>query len=396
MELKKQMVEEYIDTLREELLDLSHFIHDNPEVGLQEHQAVQKITELLGRHGLQVKTGICGLETAFMASKEGNSPGPHVAFLAEYDALAGIGHGCGHNIIATCAVGAFLGMCKFMDNFPGRVSLIGTPAEENFGSKCIMVDQGLFDDVDFAMMIHPSAKESLINRSGRAAATIHVNFTGRAAHSALPQTGINALSAVIALFNGIDQLRPVFLPTDNVNGIITEGGYAPNIIPGAASCAFCVRSKTILELNRLVGHIQQAAQAAALLVGAKADVQVGHIMSERYPNLPMSEAFKENMEQLGESMIYADPDKLYGSSDIGNVSIKVPVIHDYLCISTRPDINEHSTAFAEDAASPRGDEVCIKGAKGLAMTAVDLFSDAALREKARAYYKAHVPSEYLA
>lgn len=394
MDLKKQIVQEHVDALRDELLDLSHFIHDHPEVGLQEFQAVRKITEILERHGLQIKTGICGLETAFIASKNGVSSGPHIAFLAEYDALAGIGHGCGHNIIATCAVGAFLAVCDLMDELPGRVSLIGTPAEENYGAKCIMVEQGLFDDVDFAMMIHPSAKESLINRSGRAVATVDVRFTGRSAHSALPQTGVNALSAAIELFNGVDRLRPVFLPTDNVNGIISDGGHVANVIPEVATCSFCVRSCKRSELNQLVDHIQQAADAAAMLVGAKVEVQVRHMMGERYPNLPMSEAFKENMEQLGETMAYADANKLYGSSDIGNVSVKVPIIHDYLRISTRPDVNEHSTAFAEDAVSPRGDEVCIKGAKGLAMTALDLLEDPALREKIYIYQRKHVPAEY--
>lgn len=391
---RKERVQAGVDALGDTLLELSHFIHDHPETGLEEFQAVERITGLLKDHGIASQVGLCGLETAFIATVEGCAPGPHVALLAEYDALAGIGHGCGHNVIAACAAGAFLSACGVMGELPGRLSLIGTPAEETYGGKCALVERGAFDDVDFALMIHPTSAQSLINRSGRAVATITVKFIGAAAHSAHPQTGVNALSAAIELFNGIDRIRPTLLASDNINGVILDGGHAANVIPGETVCSFCARSTKMLELEELVASIRRVAEAAAAMIGVRLEFHVGNMLYERYPNLPMSEAFKANMEQLGERMEYADPNKLYGSSDIGNVSIYVPIIHDYLRISSRDGVNEHSRDFAEDARSPRADEICIKGAKGLAMTAVDLFEDAALRERACRYQREHVPAAY--
>lgn len=391
---RKQRVQDGVDALQDELLALSHFIHHHPETGLKEFQAVNQITSLLKSHHVDSQIGLCGLETAFIATVEGCGPGPHVALLAEYDALAGIGHGCGHNVIATCAAGAFLSASSVMAELPGRVSLIGTPAEETYGGKCTLVRQGAFDDVDFALMIHPTAAHSLINRSGRAVATITVKFIGASAHSAHPQTGVNALSAAIELFNGIDRIRPTLLLSDNINGVILDGGHAANVIPGETICSFCVRSCRMLELESLVASVRRVAEASAAMIGVQMEFCVENMLYERYPNLPMSEAFKANMALLGEEMEYADPQKLYGSSDIGDVSIFVPIIHDYLRISTRDGVNEHSQGFARDAISPRADEICIKGAKGLAMTAVDLFENAGLRERILQYHKEHVPASY--
>lgn len=391
---RKQRVQDGVDALQDELLTLSHFIHTHPEIGLKEFQAVKKITGLLKSYHVDSKTGLCGLETAFIATAEGCGPGPHVALLAEYDALAGIGHGCGHNVIATCAVGAFLSVCRVMAELPGRVSMIGTPAEETYGGKCTLVRQGAFDNVDFALMIHPTAAQSLINRSGRAAATVTVRFIGASAHSAHPQTGVNALSAAIELFNGIDRIRPTLLLSDNINGVILDGGHAANVIPAETVCSFCVRSCRMLELEKLVATVRRVAEASASMIGVRMEFHVENMLYERYPNLPMSEAFRTNMTQLGEEMAYADPNKLYGSSDIGNVSIHIPIIHDYLRISSQDGVNEHSQEFAQDAISPRADEICIKGAKGLAMTVVDLFENPDLRKRIIQYHREHVPSSY--
>lgn len=395
MNLLKGRVQNNIDSLRGELLELSHFIHSHPETGLKEYQAVEHISQLLLRHGQTVQSGVCGLETAFIATRTGCGDGPHVALLAEYDALPGVGHGCGHNIIATCAAGAFLGLCGLMDGLPGRVSLIGTPAEEKFGAKSVMADRGFFRGVDFALMIHPTAGPSIIGRGSRAAVCVNVSFIGKVAHSALPLSGTNALSAAISMFDNIDRLRSVFQPGDNVNGIIVRGGEAANIIPGEAECAFSLRSNTMCQLSRLSDQVRRAAESAALLIGAEMEYTSGNVFAERYPNLPMSEAFKANMEQLGERMDYADPNGQYGSSDIGNVSILLPIIHDYLRISEEPGVNEHTEAFARDAISPRGDEICLKGAKGLAMTALELLEDPQLRSRVRSYHRENVPAEYL-
>ena len=393
MHCAKTVVQQQVEALENDLIELSHYIHDNPEIGLLEYKASDRIISLLEKYGIQVWRGYCGFETAFIATVEGARPGPHVAFLAEYDALPEVGHGCGHNVIATCAVGAFLAACSQRDKFAGRLSLIGTPAEENHSSKRTMLKKGGFDGVDYALMIHPSSEPSKINRTGRASGRMKVRFIGKAAHSSGPQKGINALSAAIELFNGIDRMRPTFLITDNINGIISNGGRAANIIPEEAVCEFSLRSNKKLELEVLVEKVKRIAEASAAMIGAQVEIFVSELGYERYPNLPLSEAFKTNMEALGEQINYADPNKLYGSSDINDVSVFIPIIHDYLCISDHP-VNEHSKEFADYAASPRADEICIKGAKGLAMTAMDIFENAELREKIEAYQKANVPEEY--
>ena len=396
MDKKKRTVMSNVDENRGNLIKLSHFIHDNPEIGMKEYKAVDAIEKLLAANGISMKKNIAGMETAFQTTVIGGrpGPGPHIALLAEYDALEGIGHGCGHNIIATCSTGAFLAVAKEIKDLAGKVSLIGTPAEEALGSKSILVNKGIFDDVDYALMIHPTAGTNLINRSARATTSLRIHYIGKAAHSAMPQNGINALSAAIELFNGIDRLRSTFLLSDNVNGVILDGGKAANVIPEESTCLFSIRTKTVIEMNALTDKIRRAAEAAAMLIGTKVEITQGNVLYERYTNLPMSEAFKHNMEALGEKMNYADNTKFYGSSDIGNVSVHIPIIHDYLNISAKP-VNEHSTDFANDAISPRADEICIKGAKGLAMTVIDILESTALRKKINEYQKITVPRAYI-
>lgn len=286
-----------------------------------------------------------------------------------------------------------MGAASVMDQFPGKVSIFGTPAEEGGAGKVILLEAGVFDDVDFALMMHPTSGKSLIARGGRASTNMKVVFSGKAAHSSNPGKGINALSAAMAAFWNIDLLRPTFEMQDNVNGILREGGTAANVIPDRAVCDFSLRARTMLELETLAGKVRHAAESAAFLTGAKAEITMERIYAERYPNLPMCEAFKKNMEELGEQMEYPDPNMLYGSSDIGNVSIRIPAIHDYLSIAPE-GVASHHPDFAEAAISPRADAVCIKAAKGLAMTAADIFSDESFRKKIREYHKNQVPKEY--
>lgn len=382
-----------IDGQAEDLIRLSHEIHEHPEPAFTEYQSSACLLEFFEKRGFHGEKGIGGLETAFRVTKEGSGNGPHLAFLAEYDSLPGIGHACGHNVIAASSAGAFLGAASVMDQFPGKVSIIGTPAEEGGAGKVILLEAGVFDDVDFALMMHPTSGKSLIARGGRASTNMKVIFSGKAAHSSNPGKGINALSAAMAAFWNIDLLRPTFEMQDNVNGILKEGGTAANVIPDRAVCDFSLRARTMLELETLTGKVRHAAEAAAFLTGAKAEITMERIYAERYPNLPMCEAFKRNMEELGEQMDYPDPNMLYGSSDIGNVSIRIPAIHDYLSIAPE-GVASHHPDFAEAAISPRADAVCIKAAKGLAMTAADIFSDESFRKEIREYHKNQVPREY--
>ena len=395
MNQQKTKIIEKIDSMREDLLTLSHQIHANPELGFQEYKAVGFISDFLEKHGFEVQKEYCGLETSFRAVKKGKSEGPRIAFLAEYDALRGVGHGCGHNIIATCASGAFAGLAEIIDEYAGEVSIIGTPAEEGGAGKAVLLERGGFDDVDYALMMHPSSGGSnLCGRGGRAATTIRLTFHGKAAHSSSPSSGINALSAAIHVFNQIDLMRPTFQIQDNISGVILEGGTAANVIPELSRCEFNLRAETMLRLETLIALVKSSVERAESLTGAKAELTVSPIYAERYPSKPICEAFKNNMETLGIQMIWAKPGKLYGSSDIGNVSIKIPAIHDYLSISDDKTIRSHSKDYAAAAATPEADEICIKGAKGLAMTALDILESAELREEICAYHEAQVPKEY--
>lgn len=395
MDNKKQKIAETVEAAREDLLKLSKNIHDNPELGFEEFKAVDFISETLENHGFSVEKGYGGLPTSFRADAKGNGDGPTVAFLAEYDALNGIGHGCGHNLIATCAVGAFLGLSSLLDSLPGRICIIGTPAEEGGAGKVKLLANGAFDDVDYALMMHPSGGGSnLVGRGGRAACTVKVSFKGKGAHSSAPQNGINALSAVISVFNQIDMARPTFDPQDNINGIISDGGTASNIIPAFASCAFCLRADTMKRIEDLIQLIKTCVANAERLTGAKGEVTWDDISAERYPSKPICQAFKDNMHELGIEMTWPDPKKQYGSSDIGNVSIKIPAIHDYLSITDDASIQAHTVEYAEAAASPEAQEVCLKGAKGLAMTGYDILSNPEFQKEIREFHDKQIPEFY--
>ena len=396
MEDRKSKILSEIDRDREELEELSRKIHDDPELGFEEFHALSYISDVLKKHGYRVEQGYGGLETSFRAEKEGSKPGPTVAFLAEYDALKGVGHGCGHNLIATCSTGAFLGLASVMEDLPGKVCIIGTPAEEGGAGKAIMLERGGFDGVDFALMIHPTCgggSMNYINRNGRASGSLTISFTGQSAHSSAPATGINALTAAISVFNQIDMLRPLFETEDNVNGVILEGGTASNIIPGFSKSEFCIRAATMKRVDELQNMIISCAKRAESLTGAKVQIQSEPIYAERYPCLPICEDFKENMARVGVGMCLPDPKLLFGSSDIGNVSMKIPAIHDYLSI-TDEEIPAHSSQYAKAAAEPGADEICIKGAKGLAMTGLDLLLNESLRQAAAEYHEKVVPDFY--
>ena len=195
-----------------------------------------------------------------------------------------------------------------MKELPGRISIIGTPAEEGGAGKVKLLANGAFDDVDFALMMHPSGGGSnLVGRGGRAACTVRVDFTGKGAHSSAPQNGINALSAVISVFNQIDMMRPTFDPQDNINGIVTNGGAAANIIPASAGCAFCLRADTMKRIEVLIDLIKTCVANAEKLTGAKGQVAWDDISAERYPSRPMCQAFKDNMHELGIEMTWPDP-----------------------------------------------------------------------------------------
>lgn len=382
-----------IDDKKDEIINISHTIHDDPELGNQEYHACDLICEYLAGQGFQVEKGVGGLPTAFTATIKGKEGGPKIAVLAEYDALKDIGHACGHNIIAAIAVGTAVGVKDVLKDYAGQVTVVGTPAEETTGGKINLIDNGVFDGFDFALEVHPTQGTSTIMRGGRACTTVYCDFTGVSAHSSAPQSGVNAVSAVVETFHNVDALRATFDPMDNVNGVIPYGGGANNVISEFAKCEFCLRSETLHNLEKLVEKVSLAAECAAKLFGAKLDLKVDPMFAERYPNRPMGLRFKTHLESLGESVVEVNPFGPYGSSDIGNVSLKMPVIHDYISIADA-DVNGHSAEMRAAAVSPRGDEACIKACKALAMTVADLLESEDLRNEALEYYKNQVPEFY--
>ena len=379
------------DKLYNELVTLSKDIHANPELAFKEYKAAGFITDLLKNHGFSVTEKIGGMDTAFKGSYKIGEGGPVIAYLAEYDALPEIGHACGHNLIAASAVGAAISLSKVMgeNNIPGEVLLIGTPAEEGGGGKILLLNEGEFEGVEYTLMIHPSTT-NLINRGGLATTGLTLTYHGVAAHSAAAENGINALQGVIQTFVLIDSIRARFPNKTNVNGIITAGGTASNIIPDYAQCKFSVRADTFGDLKTVVGMIKGVIKSVEGLLGVRAEIATSLVYSERYCNLAIDERWKKYMEDLGEVVHYPNPAAKYGSSDIGNVTLKMPAIHAYVKI-TDEKVVAHNVAFTEVSATDRAHEATLKAVKALAATGLDILTDEKFRDEINKEFKEKVP-----
>lgn len=368
----KEEVCEAVDALTELLTGLSTEIHKTPELSFEEHKAVQLITAALHEGRFKIEKGIAGLETAFLATHPSRSNGPRVALLAEYDALPGVGHACGHNIIAGSAVGAALAVGKIKERLPGTLQILGCPGEEKGGGKIIMVEKGVFGGVDIAMMVHPETKNTG-TRKNLTLVPLEITFEGKSAHaSAAPEQGINALNAVIQTFNSINALRE-HLPSDaSIHGIITHGGERTNIVPAFAQCRFSVRSPRRTHRDELVAKLKNCARGSALAMGCK--VRFDHfdqIYDSMRINEPLETAFLDNLESLGIE-VTKDLEQERGSTDAANVSQVVPTLHAYVAIAPE-GIKPHTVEFAQAASSANGMHAMIHAAKALAMTAVDVF-----------------------
>src|ERR1700722_12397432 len=389
LELLKKDVAAAVDALRGELLELSHAIHQEPELALEEFKAAQRLTEATANHDLPVSRETFGLKTAYV-SEFGRDAGPTIAILSEYDALPGVGHACGHNIIATSGLGAALALSKLGVRLPGRVRYLGTPAEERFGGKEIIAREGAFDGVDAAMMIHPS-NLNLTTMPCIAISEVEATYYGRASHaSAMPHRGLNALDAVVTAYQSIAQLRQHIRQTERIHGIITEGGRAANIVPERAACRFYVRAADVHELAPLKKRVHACFEGAALATGCTADIRWGDAdYLDLKTNWPMAEAFTRNAQTLGREFASSKtiPPGFAGSTDMGNVSHRVPSIHPMLAVAPEGVII-HNAEFARWAASDKGDAAVIDGAKALAMTALDLMCEKGLLANTRADFDA--------
>jgi amidohydrolase len=367
----KATVRETIDKLQPKLIDLSERIHRNPQIKFEEYKASQWLSEAAEEAGFQVEKPVGGLETAFRASYSGSGEGPIVAFLAEYDALPKLGHACGHNLIGTASLGAALGMRAVMDELPGCIQLIGTPGEEGGGGKVLLVEASVFDNVDVAMMFHPSGK-TILWKHALARRKLFIEFFGKSAHAAaFPEKGINALDATIQTFQNISALRQHIRDSARIHGIITDGGEAPNIIPDYSACLFYVRAMDDDYCDVLLEKVKNCARGASVATGARVEMEMQGAYKSLRTNMPLAKTFKANLEALGWDFDDVDPTKEIGSTDIADVSHVTAAIHPYLSIGPK-DLVGHSPGFAEAAASERGQQAMIAAAKALATTAVDI------------------------
>lgn len=356
--------------IKDRLAEISEYIYHNPELGNQEFKAVEILTSFLEEHHFTVEREFLNIKTAFRATFDSKKEGPTIGYLCEYDALPEIGHGCGHNMIGPMSAGAGVLLSKILDEVGGRIIVYGTPAEETDGAKVILAENGVFDELDVAMMAHP-ASETI--RSGDTIALYPLQFTykGKTAHAAAsPHEGINALNSVIQLFNGIDALRQHVTPDVRMHGIITNGGVAANIVPDEAVAQFYFRAATKETLEDVIEKVKKIAEGAALMTGATLSMERYELPYDNLvTNENLSEAFNENLRMLGITEIKEK--KSAGSSDIGNVSHITPTIHPYIGISDCY-ITGHSRALADATITPLGHERLLVGTLALAYTGYDV------------------------
>lgn len=375
-----------IDALRPELERIGRDIHANPEIGYEEHRAVAWLTELLKRHGFGVEVGVADTPTAFVATRR-NGTGPTVAFLAEYDALRGLGHACGHNLIATASTGAAIALAEALDRLRGRVLVIGTPAEEGGGGKIRLINAGIFQEVDAAMMFHPDTRTQVLHWA-LAVTHMHFEFIGRAAHaSGDPEKGINALDAFVLAYNGISLLRQQTKEGARLHGFLKEGGTAPNIIPERTSGEFLVRAREQEYMEELVQKVKNVFQAAALATGCSLNLTFNEEpYSDLRNNGVLAHLFEENIRRVGLDPVEGVPWENAGSTDMGNVSHVVPALHPTVAIAS-VEVPGHSQAFLEASGSLRGYQAMIDAAKALAMTGADLLADPSQIEQAKLEFR---------
>ena len=378
--LKAQIVQQ-VDGLADEIFALSKDLYDNPECAYEERESSRKAAAFLESHGFEVELGAGGVDTAFLAKPKGASPAePAIAFLAEYDALPKIGHGCGHNLIASASLAGAVALVKAWPESAGSVRVMGTPAEEGGGGKALLIKAGMFENISASFMFHPGQTNHLGTDSlGRIKAKIE--FFGQTTHAAAsPEKGLNALDAIVLAYNNISALRQQ-LPSDvRVHGVIEHGGEAPNVIPDYTSGLYYIRSLHKDYLQTLFEKFKACCDGAALATGCRCEVTVMEpSLDPMKRNLALEEAWKRNMDILGLEPDYSPTG--IGSTDLGNVSQIMPVVQPYLAICEK-GISGHTVEFAQATQSEKGKSAVLSAAKLLAMTVSDYLSSQELRQSA--------------
>ncbi|KLV31656.1 M20 family metallopeptidase [Priestia megaterium] len=385
----KQLINEAINKLQDTFYDVSKYIGQNPELGHEEFKACKALTDVLKEQGFTVEIGTCDLPTAFTAVYDSQKPGPSIGFMAEYDALPDLGHACGHNLIGTMSIAAGIGLSKAVAETGGKVYVYGTPAEETRGGKVTMAEQGIFNHLDVAMMVHPYYCHQ---KSGRSLAmdAIQFEFFGKSAHAAAaPHEGINALDGVLQTFNSINALRQHVKPDVRIHGVITEGGKAANVVPDYAVAQFYVRASTRAYVDEVTEKVKACANGAALATGTKLKISNYEFSyDDMQTNQTLSDVYTNNLISLGvsEQSITEDQGD-HGSLDMGNVSQVVPAIHPYIQICNDYFVC-HTHEFREAALSEQGREAMILGAKTMALTGYDVLTNQTLLQKIKEEFNA--------
>ena len=365
-----------VDELAETLVEASHQIHEHPELGYEEHFAHELLTTLLAtQKDIEVERGAYDMPTAFVA--RAGTEGPEVAICCEYDALPGIGHACGHNVIAAAGLGAGLALASAAGDAGGRVRILGTPAEEGGAGKVYMADRGAFEGVDAALMVHPAGAD-MATMEVLAASLMEVEYHGRAAHAAaFPHLGRNALDAAVLGYVNVAALRQHIESTQRIHGVFTRGGDKANIVPDHTAMNWMVRSGRAASLVPLRERVLACLEAGAAAAGCSMEHRiVSRDYADMIDNPALLELYRANSEVLGRPLASAAPSpevRVTGSTDMGNVSYLVPSIHPMIKVAPA-GVSIHTPAFADHARSPEADRAVIDGAKALAMTVADLWT----------------------
>ncbi|WP_228525257.1 M20 family metallopeptidase [Actinomyces haliotis] len=386
-----------VAALRGEILELSHDVHDHPEVGYTEHHAMAAVASLLERHGIDSEQGVYGMDTALRTQVGSTADdAPTIAILCEYDALPGIGHGCGHNVMCANSVGAFLALAELEKaapgTLPGRVVLQTTPAEENDTAKERLALAGMLDGVDAAIQTHSYARD-VVHQTWLGQRRLRAVFTGVPAHaSSQPFMGRNALDAATLTLTGIGLLRQQILPGDRLHGIISDGGQVPNVIPERTELSFFIRSKHLETLKDLVGRVEDVLRGAALMTGTGLEILAPDYANEMpvRANGPLSAAWTRSQRERGRDPLPFGvlSETVAAGTDFGNVSQRIPGIHPLIGVTSGPDVALHTREMTAAAGSATGDRAAVDGAYGLAVVALDWLVDPELRDAVRADFEA--------
>lgn len=384
--METSLIDYIIEREKEDLIALSQYIQRNPELGGQEYKSSKALCDYLEKHGFDVQRGVGEFDTAFVANFKKGDGGIHVAFCSEYDALPDIGHACGHNLIGVASVAAGLALAKLEVDVPFEVSVIGTPDEENIGGKIDLINEGVFENVDIAMMFHPGYS-TIIDVKSLAFHSYEFIFHGKNAHAASePWQGKNALDGVIQTFNGVNALRQHVKPDVRIHAIIKEGGKATNIIPHLAVAEFCIRSTDNVYLEEVAEQVINCAKGAALMTGTELEVkEVGHPYDAMVSNQTLVELYEESLDEFN----FVDPSQFQegmGSIDMGNVSRVVPAIHPVLSLTDQL-VPGHTTEFAEMCNTPTAYETMLLAGKTMAHTSLKVIKSKELQQRIREEFK---------